>query len=268
MARASGGRFLLRIEDIDLARAEPAYVEGIFQDLEWLGLEWETPVRIQSEHLHDYRSALEALRDEGLVYPSFMSRGEVKRFVADHEAENGEWPRDPDGTPLYPPEDRRLPESERSARIAEGMPHAWRLDMAEALRRTGHDLSWIETGAGPDGETGHIAARPGDWGDVILARQDAPGSYHLAVVVDDAIQGVTDVVRGRDLFHATSIHRVLQELLGLPCPHWHHHALVLGEDGLKLSKSRKDTALAELRAAGLSAADIRRMVMAGGDEGQ
>lgn len=260
MAKAAGGRFLLRIEDIDIARCSPELEEAIYRDLDWLGIGWERPVRRQSEHFEDYRAALERLVEADIVYPSFMSRGELRAYIAEAEADGTPWPRDPDGAPLFPPADRLRPAAERRQRIADGEPHAWRLDMEAALAHVGGSISWDESGAGPDGETGLISARPGAWGDVVIARKDAPASYHLAAVVDDALQDVTHVVRGRDLFHATSVHRVLQELLGLPVPAYHHHALILDEDGRKLSKSRGDTGIAALRAAGTTPGDIVRMV--------
>jgi glutamyl-Q tRNA(Asp) synthetase len=256
MARAAGGRLLLRIEDIDAARCRPEYEAAIFEDLAWLGLRWDEPVRRQSEHLDEYRAALARLDEMGLVYPAFESRAEISRLIAAREAE-GPWPRDPDGAPLYPGDAKHLSAAERARRIAAGEPYALRLDMQAALARAG-PLTWIETGAGPDGETGTVPADPARWGDVVLARKDVPGSYHLAVVVDDAAQGVTDVVRGRDLFHATSVHRLLQALLGLPAPRYHHHRLLLDVDGRKLSKSTRATGLRELREQGLTPAGIRR----------
>ncbi len=258
MARAAGGRLLLRIDDIDTARCRPEYETAIYEDLAWLGLTWEQPVWRESEHFEDYRAALAKLEAQGLIYPSFESRAEIAMMVAGRDA-RGPWPRDPDGAPLYPGSAKTLTVSERKRRIDAGEPYALRLDMAAALARAGA-LTWTETGAGPDGETGTIAADPAAWGDAILARKDAPASYHLAVVVDDAAQGVTDVVRGNDLFHATSVHRLLQALLGLPEPRYHHHRLILDADGRKLSKSTAATGLHELRAAGVSPADIRRRV--------
>ncbi|MFB2604787.1 glutamate--tRNA ligase family protein, partial [Rhizobium phaseoli] len=177
--------------------------------------------------------------------------------VAAYEAAGESWPRDPDGTPHYPPIDRERPEAEWRDILSSGKKHAWRLDMRKALDLIGELLFWTETG---DSRTGEIAAEPGVWGDVILSRSDAPSSYHLSVVVDDALQGVTHVVRGLDLFYATSVHRLLQVLLGLPQPLYHHHRLILDADGRKLSKSEGDSGLAELRAQGMSGADIRRLV--------
>lgn len=259
MARETDGRFLLRIEDIDMARCTPDKEQGIYRDLSWLGLDWERPVRRQSDHLADYREALDRLVDAGVIYPAFMSRGDIRAHIARAEAQGQAWPRDPDGTPLYPALDKHLSMHERRRRIEAGAPYAWRLDMEAATAIVRPPLLWEEGGEGPGGETGTVRARPQAWGDVVIARRDAPTSYHLAVVVDDAIQAITHVVRGRDLFHATGVQRLLQELLGLPVPAYVHHDLVLGDDGRKLSKSRRDTGLAALRAAGATPADIRRM---------
>jgi glutamyl-Q tRNA(Asp) synthetase len=268
MAAAVGGRLLLRIEDIDVTRCTPAFEEAIYRDLSWLGIVWEEPVRRQSDHFADYRRALDALVDAGLAYPSFMSRGEARAMIAEAEADGRDWPRDPDGVPLFPTVERRLPERERRRQIAAGEPYAWRLDVEAALGHVGghvgahrgRPLHWDEEGAGPAGETGRIAADPAAWGDVVIARKEVPTSYHLSVTLDDALQGVTHVVRGRDLYFATAVQRLLQELLGLPQPVYVHHDLILGDDGRKLSKSRHDTGLATLRAAGLTPADIARMV--------
>lgn len=261
MANESGGRFLLRMEDIDTARCTPQLEQGIYDDLRWLGLKWEQPVRRQSEHFGEYRNALTKLADKGLVYPAFLSRTEVREQIGEAHAKGEEWPSDPDGTPLYPQGERNLSEKAQMERIVSGAPYAWRLNMDKALAAAGETLfmplTWNESGAGPDGETGCLNADPAKWGDVVIARKDTPTSYHLSVVVDDALQGITHIVRGRDLFHATSVHRLLQTLLGLPEPHYHHHRLVLGDDGLKLSKSRKDTALASLREQGFTPDDIR-----------
>jgi glutamyl-Q tRNA(Asp) synthetase len=258
MAQAEGGRLLLRIEDIDAMRCRPEYEAAIYEDLAWLGIRWEEPVRRQSEHFADYRAALDRLEAIGLVYPSFESRAEMAALVASKEA-TAPWPRDPDGAPLYPGTAKAMGAAARAQHIASGAIYALRLDMAAALARIGA-LSWNETGAGPDGETGIIDVDPAAWGDVILARKDVPTSYHLAVVVDDAAQAVTDVVRGHDLFHATSVHRLLQALLDLPAPRYHHHRLLLDDVGRKLSKSTQATGLRELRAQGLLPRDIRRLI--------
>ena len=260
MALAAGGRLLLRIEDIDPTRCTPEFEAAIYRDLAWLGIEWEEPVRRQSEHFGDYGRALEALVDAGLAYPSFMSRGEARAHIAEAEAHGRAWPRDPDGVPLVPTVERALSDRERRARIAAGEAYAWRLNIEAALAHAGGPLSWDEEGAGPQGESGRIAACPAAWGDVVIARKEVPTSYHLSVTVDDALQGVTHVVRGRDLYHATAVQRLLQQLLGLPQPVYFHHDLILGDDGRKLSKSRHDTGLCALRAAGLTPEDIARMV--------
>jgi glutamyl-Q tRNA(Asp) synthetase len=305
-AKAAGGRLLLRIEDIDAARCRPEYEAAIYEDLAWLGLAWEQPVRRQSEHYGDYRAALTKLEALGLLYPSFESRAEIAAQVAERER-HGRWPRDPDGVPLYPGAAKTIAPAERARRMT-AEPYALRLDMAAALsfltsplagevdRRSNSeggreggkqqvmarnatplpipppqggreefaarssDLTWSESGAGADGQTGIVRADPAAWGDVILARKETPTSYHLAVAVDDAAQGVTDVVRGRDLFHATSVHRLLQALLGWPAPRYHHHRLILDADGNKLAKSTSATGLRELRARGASAVDIRKAV--------
>jgi glutamyl-Q tRNA(Asp) synthetase len=255
MARAAGGRLLLRIEDIDATRCRPEYEAAIYEDLAWLGIEWERPVRRQSGHLAEYRAALEQLEAQGLVYPAFESRAEIARLVAAREAQQGSWPRDPDGAPLYSGNAHRLSPEERARRSRED--HTLRLDMKAALARLRGPLTWLETG---DGAPREIAANPAAWGDVILGRKDTPTSYHLSVALDDALQGVTHVVRGRDLYEATSVHRLLQELLGLPAPLYHHHRLVLERDGNKLAKSTQATGLRELRAQGKTAADIRHWV--------
>ena len=258
MARAVGGRLLLRIEDIDRTRCRPEYEAAIYEDLAWLGIAWEEPVRRQSEHFDDYRAALAQLDAQGLVYASFESRAEIAALVAAREAQ-GPWPRDPDGAPLYPGSAKALSVAERQRRIEAGGAYALRLDMTAALERAGA-LHWTETGAGPGGETGTVAAAPAAWGDIVLARKETPTSYHLSVIVDDALQGVSQVVRGQDLFWSTSVHRLLQALLGLPLPAYHHHRLVLDADGRKLSKSTRATALRMLRQAGATPADIRNMV--------
>jgi glutamyl-Q tRNA(Asp) synthetase len=256
MARAAGGRRLLRIEDIDAARCRPQYEHAIYEDLAWLGMSWEEPVRRQSAHFDDYRAALAELDRLGLIYPSFESRGEIAALVAARET-HAPWPRDPDGAPLYPGNARALSPAERRRRMASGKPYALRLDMSAAIARTG-PLTWSETG---DSDLHRaVAAAPQMWGDVVLARKDTPTSYHLSVVVDDARQGVTHVVRGQDLFWSTSVHRLLQVLLGLPAPSYHHHRLVLDADGQKLSKSTRATALRALREGGASPTDIRRMI--------
>jgi len=258
LARRAGGRFLLRIEDIDETRCRPEFEAAIYEDLAWLGITWETPVRRQSQHFSSYRVAVERLVAEGLIYPSFESRAEIVRLVAQRETE-APWPRDPDGAPLYPGAAKSLSADTRTRLIGQGVPYALRLDMAAACARV-KDLGWTETGEGPEGETGAVTARPEAWGDVILARKETPTSYHLSVVIDDALQGVTDVVRGRDLFWSTSAHRLLQHLLGFPKPAYRHHPLVLDAAAQKLSKSTSATGLRELRSEGATPADIRKSV--------
>ncbi len=258
MAQAAGGRLLLRIEDIDAARCRPEFEQAILEDLEWLGLTWEHPVRRQSEHFTEYAAVIARLEAQGLLYPSFESRSEVNALIAEQER-RGSWPRDPDGAPLYPGIARRISPGERERRRRAGEPFALRIAMDAALARVG-PLTWTETGTGPQCQSGCITAAPQMWGDVVLARKELPTSYHLGVVVDDALQGVTHVVRGQDLFWATGIHRLLQTLLDLPEPVYHHHRLILDADGRKLSKATQATSLRELRAGGASAVDIRAMV--------
>ncbi len=258
LAREMGGEFLLRIEDIDSARCRVEFEEAIYRDLRWLGITWRSAVRRQSEHLPEYLEALEKLIALGLVYPAFESRAEIAGLVAERERQ-APWPRDPDGVPLYPGTARALSQAERARLIRSGAPYALRLDMAAACARVG-ELSWRELGEGPNGETGTVAAEPAAWGDVIIARKEMATSYHLSVVVDDALQGVSEVVRGQDLFWSTGIHRLLQELLGFPQPAYRHHGLILDGSGAKLSKSTQATGLRELRVQGATPDDIRRRV--------
>jgi glutamyl-Q tRNA(Asp) synthetase len=252
-ARRLGGRFLLRIEDIDPTRASEANVAGVIEDLRWLGVVGEDGGR-QSAHMGRYAEAIVALRARGLLYPCFASRGEIAAAAATRPG----WSVDPDGAPLYPGLWRGAPpEAVARAEAERGAP-ALRLDMAAALRLVpSGGLFWIETGFGREERR---AAEPARWGDVVLARKEAPTSYHLAVAVDDAAQGVTHVVRGRDLLEATAVHVLLQRLLGLPTPRHHHHRLILGEDGRKLAKSRGSGSLAALRAAGGTPEDVQRAI--------
>jgi glutamyl-Q tRNA(Asp) synthetase len=257
-ARAAPGRLLLRIEDIDPARCRPEFEAAIFEDLAWLGIAWETPVRRQSEHFGEYQDTLEKLAAQGLIYPSFESRAKIAELVAERQAV-APWPRDPDGAPIYPGAAKSLSSAARDRLIESGAPYALRLDMAKACARAGQ-LDWIEQGSGPDDQKGLVLARPEAWGDVVLARKETPTSYHLSVVIDDASQGVTEVVRGQDLFWSTSVHRLLQALLGLPQPSYHHHRLILDGSGRKLSKSTESTGLRELRAKGRTPREIRSLV--------
>lgn len=257
LAKEAGGRLLLRIEDIDRTRCRPEFETAIYEDLAWLGLEWEKPARRQSEHFDEYRTALERLERQGLVYPAFESRSEIARLVATRTAESGQpWAIDPEGAPLYFGDAKSIPADERAQRRASKL-FALRLDLAKAVAHVRHPLSWTETGEGRPRDT---VARPERWGDVVLGRKEMLASYHLAVVLDDALQGVTHVVRGRDLYESTSIHRLLQEILGLPAPIYHHHRLVLDENGQKLSKRDRSTTLASLRAAGWTPTDLRRAI--------
>lgn len=254
LAKEFGGRMLLRIEDIDTTRCTPEFEQAIYRDLEWLGIEWERPVRRQSDHFDLYADALERLRTMGLVYPAFMSRGEIRAYIAEHEAGGETWQRDPDGAPLYPPTDKQASDSMRRQRIGSGVPFSWRLDTELAIAAAG-SLDWSEFVSDDI-----IRAEPQAWGDVIIARSDIPTSYHLSVVLDDALQGITHVVRGRDLFAATSVQRVIQTLLGIAAPTYHHHRLILGSDGRKLSKSEGSTGLRALRECGTTPEQIKEKV--------
>lgn len=260
LATRLDGRLLLRIEDIDKARCTPALEARLIRDLDWLGVSWEQPVRRQSEHFGEYQAALRRLIDEGLVYPAFMSRGEVRTVITEAERRGASWPRDPDGVPLYPGDDRALTAAERRRRMESGAAFTWRLDMAAAMAGAGEILDWAEFVNDSLSSSRRVVARPQDWGDVILARRDVPTSYHLAVVVDDALQGVTHVVRGADLFHATAVHRLLQTLLGLAAPAYRHHRLITDAGGRKLSKSAGDAGLRSLRESGVTPEQVRSML--------
>ena len=248
-AQKAGGRFLLRIEDIDVTRCRPEFEAAILEDLTWLGLSWDGPVRRQSEHLADYEAALEQLRREGLIYRCFRTRKEVAMAMASAPHGAMETFR---STPLPAPEEAR--------RLAQDEPFAWRLSLeaAEARLRDLSRLTFHEEGAGPAGERGDIQVRPDLGGDVILARKDVGVAYHLAVVVDDALQGVTHVIRGCDLFEATHVQRVLQALLGLSAPVYRHHRLLVGPDGKRYAKRDKAETLRALREAGVSPQDLRQ----------
>ncbi|MEZ5871246.1 MAG: tRNA glutamyl-Q(34) synthetase GluQRS [Nitratireductor sp.] len=260
MARAAHGTILLRVEDIDTIRCTPSRLSMMLEDLEWIGFEWDGPVRRQSEHFDIYRDAIDDLLRQGLAYPALLSRAQIRDAVATQEADGLAWPRDPDGAPHYPGNERNMSADERNEILAGDRDHAIRLDMKMALNRMPAALVWHESGSGPDGQSGLTTAKPDCWGDFILGRKDAPASYHLACVLDDALQGVTHVVRGLDLFHATSAHRLLQSLFGLPEPDYHHHRLLVDSQGRKLSKSLESTALRHLRETGATPADIRRMI--------
>lgn len=253
-AQRADGRFLLRIEDIDVARSRPQFVAGIFEDLRWLGLSWEEPVLFQSQRFGAYRTATARLSAMGLLYPCFATRSEIDA------AATGAL--DPDGSPFYPGLWKGRPDAEVQLQEAMGAPFALRIDMAAAVRavagKLGVPLTFAETGNGTGLQ--RIDAAPERWGDAIVVRKDVPASYHLAVVVDDAWQGVTHVTRGRDLFAATGLHRLLQALLDLPEPVYRHHRLIADEDGRKLSKSDRDTSLRALREQGVTPAEVRRLI--------
>jgi glutamyl-Q tRNA(Asp) synthetase len=256
MARRLGARFLLRIEDIDIARCREEHVAGILEDLSWLGVAWEEPALRQSQRFATYAEAAQLLEAQGLLYPCFATRSEIAAAASGTAI-------DPEGALLYPGLHKGLGTSEFETRIAKGERYALRLDLARAMeaagrRLGGRPLTFTEL---DETATPHVvAAHPERWGDTVLLRKDVPASYHLAVVVDDAVQGVTHVVRGRDLYAATDLQRLLQVLLGLPEPVYHHHRLVADGEGRKLSKSARDTALAFLRNAGVPAEDIRRQL--------
>ncbi|GLI21689.1 glutamyl-Q tRNA(Asp) synthetase [Xanthobacter flavus] len=258
-AARTGGTLLLRMEDIDTTRCRPEFERGILDDLAWLGIVPAAPPRRQSEHFADYAEALARLEGMGLVYPAFESRSDIARAVIEAEAKQGHpAPQDPDGAPLYPFQRSGLSDGERAQRRAAGEPYVLRLDMAAALKAVGSGpLFWPEARDLPEGPAVPAPADPAQWGDVVLARRDVPTSYHLSVVVDDALQGITRVIRGMDLFHATSVHVLLQRLLGLETPVYHHHRLILDASGHKLSKSNSATSLLALRTCGATPSDIR-----------
>jgi glutamyl-Q tRNA(Asp) synthetase len=252
LAAGSGGRFLVRIEDTDRTRARADYEAAIFEDLAWLGLSWEQPVRRQSEHFGDYARALDRLKELGCAYPCFCTRKEIEaEFAASVSAPHG-----PDG-PIYPGTCRSVSQAERSVRLQRGDQHAWRLDVARARGVVSGALSFEELGVGPGGERGTIAVQADLFGDFVLARKDAPASYHLAVVVDDALQGVTLVTRGNDLFAAAHVHRLLQALLRSPVPQYSHHRLILDAAGKRLAKRDEATTLKKIRAEGWTSARVR-----------
>lgn len=249
VARALSARFIVRIEDIDSARARPYFIDQILDDLAWLGLEWDEPVRRQSAHMDDYARALDRLGSMDLLYASSASRGDVAHFVAAREAEGAAWPRDPDGAPLFPGIGR--------TGSSDGGAGALRIDMAKALGSVAA-CGLCFTEIGPErASLRPVPADPGKWGDAILARRDIATSYHLSVVVDDAIQAITHVTRGMDLYEATHLHRLLQALLGLPAPVYCHHRLITDAAGRKLAKTRASVSLKALREGGATAADIR-----------
>lgn len=256
LARENEGKLLLRIENIDTARCTRELEIQMLSDLKWLGIEWDdNPIR-QSERFDIYGDALTDLRTMGLLYPAFMSRKEVARFIGKHSA----WPNDPDGSPHYPAEDKKLSPPAVDALKAKNIPFAERMDIVAATNITGSKVDWKEFNPKDLGKIKTKYGSPDDWGDVVLLRKDTPTSYHISCVLDDALQGVTHIVRGMDLYEATSIHRLLQKLLNLPQPAYHHHQLILDDAGAKLSKSRNDIALNKLKANGVTPAKVREML--------
>jgi glutamyl-Q tRNA(Asp) synthetase len=256
VARKNGGRFLLRIEDIDVERRRPEFVTAIFEDLNWLGLSWEEPVLVQSEHFSEYLAAADRLIAMGLLYPCFATRKDIAEAADPSQT-------DPDGAPLYPGLWRGASSDAISQRMAAGETPALRLDMEGALnalkaKRGDEPLTFVEIDE--DGVQQTVVAEPARWGDAIIVRKEVPASYHLSVVVDDARQGITHVTRGKDLFAATDLQRLLQELLDLPAPVYSHHRVICWADGRKLSKSAQDMGLRALRDEGATADDIRRVI--------
>lgn len=246
IARAAGGKFLLRLEDIDPGRCRPAFAAAILEDLAWLGLAWQGPVRVQSQHLPDYRAVLDQLSARGLLYPCFCTRADIAREIA----ASAHAPHGPDGV-LYPGTCRALSPAERQARIDAGTPYALRLDMARAVAEAGA-LTFV------DGED-TVTATPEIFGDVVLGRKDVPASYHLCVTHDDAAQGVTLVTRAEDLRPATHLHRLLQALMGWKVPAWRHHALLVGPDGRRYAKRDRSVTLRDLREAGRTPSEVRAL---------
>lgn len=249
-AKAAGGRFLLRIEDIDPTRCRPEHEAAILEDLAWLGLDWETPVRRQSDHLSDYAAAIEALKARDLLYRCFRTRKEILDRI-------GDAPHGASETVRPGPH----PAEEEARFLAQGRPFAWRLSLDRARETLGEatwtGLVFIEQGAGPDGETGVVPVRPETAGDVVLARKDAGVAYHLAVIHDDALQGIDHVIRGQDLFEAAHVQRLIQALMGWPAPVYRHHRLLAGPDGRRYAKRDQSVTLAELRAGGMTAQALR-----------
>lgn len=245
------GRFILRIEDIDTTRCRPEFTDAIYEDLNWLGIKWETPVRIQSQHFQDYQDGLERLKQQGLAYPCFCTRKAIQEEIN----RSGYAPHGPEG-PVYPGICRALSKDEALSRIKNGESHAWRLNLEKALIAIDHPIGW------KDEVHGRQQATPELLGDIVLSRKDTPTSYHLSVTLDDALEGITHIIRGKDLFHATHIHVVLQALLGLPQPHYHHHGLLLDNNGKRFAKRDKAQTLQSIRRAGVSPAQLLDEIMA------
>lgn len=254
-ARANGGDFILRIEDIDQGRCRSEFVSAILDDLKWLGLSWPEPVRIQSHHFGEYDTALQHLKNKGVAYPCFCTRKDIQEEISRAPSA----PHGPEGIP-YPGTCRNLNQSAAEKRIKAGEAHAWRLDLTTALETIASPVSWC------DQTQGNITAKPELLGDIVLARKDTPTSYHLSVVCDDALQGITHVIRGEDLFHATHIHVVLQKLLGLPTPVYQHHKLLTDESGKRYAKRDKAQTLAQIRESGKDAEALIRSLVEEMDE--
>lgn len=257
-AREAKGKCLLRIEDIDTVRCTPELEKQMLEDLEWIGFEWDEPPRRQSEHFDEYRETVDQLLATEIAYPSLLSRTEIRKTVAALRQSGEPWPDDPDGAPVYPGKERTLSNAQKTKILASSQSFNIRLDVSKALLRSGARLSWLETGTGKQQA---IAANPARWGDVVLARKDVPASYHLCCVMDDARQGITHVTRGKDLYEATAVHVLLQSILGLPSPVYHHHALISGTDGRKLSKSEKSKSIRQLRLDGATSGHLRAMLL-------
>lgn len=243
-----GQHFILRIEDIDQGRCRPEFIDAIYQDLAWLGLSWQEPVRIQSQHMNEYSQALQKLNDQDLLYPCFCTRKDIQTEI--NQASHA--PHGPEGS-HYPGTCRNLSQQEREDLKESGKTFALRLDVARATRQAGA-LTW------QDQIKGRQHAKPETFGDIILARKDTPTSYHLSVTVDDHLQGVSLITRGEDLFHSSHIHRLLQALLKLDVPEYHHHALLLGEDGKRFAKRDKSLTLRSLREEGFTPEDIFKRI--------
>ena len=250
----AGGEFLIRLEDIDGTRNRPEYEAAIFEDLAWLGLTWMQPVRKQSEHFADYRAALDQLQAQGLLYPCFCTRKDIQAEITNA----AQAPQGPDG-PLYPGTCRHRSQAEREDKVASGQPYALRLDVAKAQHLAGSSLPWH------DRTHGSFIAQPQIFGDVVLARKETPASYHLAVVVDDALQGITLVTRGEDLLPATHLHRLLQALLTLPVPEWKHHPLITDEHGKRLAKRDAARSIRSLRESDWTPKKVWEAVELGGE---
>jgi len=253
LARQSGGKLLLRIENIDAARCTQELEDQMLRDLEWIGFEWNERPRRQSEHFDEYSDALKTLQDKELVYPALMSRGEIRQFVSQFEKDKQIWPRDPDGTPVYPGQERNLRREEMRKIMTGEKPYALRLDMEKACCKFSNEHFWSER---TNGGIRTVKAQPAKWGDVILARKDTPTSYHLCCVMDDALQGVTHVVRGKDLYEATAVHVLLQKIMNLANPVYQHHQLLRDGYGAKFSKSAHHVSLMSMRESGVTRQQI------------